>query len=77
MQISFHIAIPRRGIHDTSEERGEPEGSQGNQGSKRPLREGRVILYWFLPAFMQKFLSLITFTRGFERPAILDAFLQA
>ena len=40
-------------------------GSQGQQGSKRPLREGRAIVYAFLHAFIQKFLSFVTFTRGF------------
>ena len=42
-----------------------PGGSQGNQGSKRPLREGRAILYWFLLPFLTKLRSFVTFTRGF------------
>ena len=54
-----------------------PGGSQGNQGSKRPLREGRAIVYAFLLCFMQKLRSFVTFTSVFEGPMILDAFLQA
>ena len=30
-----------------------PGGSHGNQGSKRHLRQGRVIWYWFLQPFLQ------------------------
>ena len=73
ISLSLYLSIsqeaprtPRR-LPEGSQEapRRLPRGSQGNQGSKRPLREGRVILYWFLLSFLQKFLSFVTFTRGF------------
>ena len=54
-----------------------PGGSQVNQGSKRPLREVRVILYLFLLPFLQKFYLFMILRGGFERAMILDAFLQA
>ena len=58
---------PRR-LPEGSQEapRRHPGGSQGNQSSKRPLREGRVILYLFLHVFMQKFFSFVNFTEGFQ-----------
>ena len=58
--------IPRR-LPEASQEapRRLPGGSQGRQSSKNQPREGRAIVYAFLQWFMQKFISFVTFTRGF------------
>ena len=73
ISLSLYLSIsqeaprtPRR-LPEGSQEapRRHPGGSQGTKGSKRLLREGRFILYWFLLPFLTKFLSFVTFTRGF------------